>query len=548
ATDSAEEPVTNLSADDSKPPPNVADTGSAGSGSEQAAAGGGVASGETGKQELVGRILADRYRILRHLGSGGMGAVYRAEHIHMRKAVAVKVLHREMTYLPEVVLRFEREAVAAARIDHPNVAAATDFGRLEDGSFYLVLEFIEGRSLSSVLRSEKPLPVNRALLITRQIAQALGAAHEVGIVHRDLKPDNVMLIERGDDPDFVKVLDFGIAKVHIDDSASQQLTQVGSVFGTPEYMAPEQAQGAAQVDARADLYTLGTVLYEMLSGSTPFKDNDLIVVLTRLLTQEPPPLPEGVDREVADLVMGLLRKKPDERPQTAKDVVERIDLLTGVPASSSSARRPSAQFDETVLSLRQPFGVGASAGFASARSALLRTLSGVNRGLRKKVEVAGRRFPIWSVLVLGSVVLFSAGLLIARAPGNGAEGGQLGKGSASRATETKPVVLDSDLQKLVARAAAGERTAIAELEGRPAAERSSTEWKALGRGYFQIQNFKASIACYGSAVRKAPNLADDADLVADVRKMVYRSDTGPDALSLIASAFGSTGADLLFDV
>src|SRR5689334_19798476 len=167
-------------------------------------------------EALVGTVLAGRYRIERLLGSGGMGAVYRAEHVLMRKACAVKVLHREMTQVKEVVARFEREAVAAARIEHPNVAAATDFGQLDNGSFYLVLEFIEGKSLNQQIHESGPLPEERALLITRQIAAALEAAHNAGIVHRDLKPDNVMLVVKDGSPDFVKVLDFGIAKIKLE--------------------------------------------------------------------------------------------------------------------------------------------------------------------------------------------------------------------------------------------------------------------------------------------------------------------------------------------
>ena len=172
-------------------------------------------------ESLVGTVLAGRYRIERLLGSGGMGSVYRAEHVLMRKACAVKVLHREMTQVKEVVARFEREAVAAARIEHPNVAAATDFGQLENGSFYLVLEFIEGKSLSQLIAEHGALPEERALLIARQIADALSAAHAAGIVHRDLKPDNVMLVTKDGSGDFVKVLDFGIAKVKIEEAGGE---------------------------------------------------------------------------------------------------------------------------------------------------------------------------------------------------------------------------------------------------------------------------------------------------------------------------------------
>src|SRR5580692_9418288 len=189
-----------------------------------------------GPTDLIGQVLSGRYRINRLLGEGGMGAVYEAEHMHMRKRMAVKVLHQEMSHLPEVVARFEREAMAAAHIDHPNVAAATDFGKLEDGSFFLVLEYVEGRSLREAI-AEGRLELGRALSIARQMASALGRAHSIGIVHRDLKPENIMLVARDGEADFVKVLDFGIAKVPVGElgtqpaAPGQALTQLGMVYG-----------------------------------------------------------------------------------------------------------------------------------------------------------------------------------------------------------------------------------------------------------------------------------------------------------------------------
>src|SRR5690606_778699 len=159
----------------------------------------------------VGSILADRYRIHALLGEGGMGKVYAGEHVLMRKKLAVKVLHRELTTIPDVVQRFEREAMAAANIDHPNVAAATDFGKLDDGSVYLVLEYVQGRSLREEI-AEGPIPAERALHVGRQIAPALGSAHGLAIVHRDLQPENVMLADKGGEPDVGKVVEYGIAE------------------------------------------------------------------------------------------------------------------------------------------------------------------------------------------------------------------------------------------------------------------------------------------------------------------------------------------------
>src|ERR1017187_9180651 len=210
---------------------------------------------------LIGTLLADRYRLFSLLRQGGVGRVYLAEHALMRKRVAVKILHRELTQVPEVVARFEREAMAAANIDHTNVAAATDFGKLPDGSVFLVLEYVQGRSLRELI-DEGPLLIERALHVAQQMTSALVTAHALGIVHRDLKPENVMLVEKGGDPDFVKVLDFGIAKVPVQEVSdrgsirpAKVITRVGMIFGTPEYMAPEQALGQ-NVDARADLYAL----------------------------------------------------------------------------------------------------------------------------------------------------------------------------------------------------------------------------------------------------------------------------------------------------
>src|SRR5262245_48337632 len=183
----------------------------------------------SGAASLVGQVLSERYRIESVLGEGGMGAVYMAQHVLMRKRLAVKVLHPEMTRMPEMVARFEREAMAAAHIEHPNVAAATDFGKLDDGAFFLVLEYVEGTSLRDLI-ANGPLGTERSLHITYQMASALSRAHALGIVHRDLKPENVMLVERDGDPNFVKVLDFGIAKVPIEGLSPQKSGEGGQVL------------------------------------------------------------------------------------------------------------------------------------------------------------------------------------------------------------------------------------------------------------------------------------------------------------------------------
>ncbi|HEY6723146.1 MAG TPA: protein kinase [Polyangiaceae bacterium] len=503
----------------------------------------------SGVHPLVGTLLADRYRIDQLLGEGGMGQVYRAEHVHMRKAVALKVLHRELTAQKEIVARFEREAVAAARIEHPHVAAATDFGRLADGSFYLVLEFVEGKSLTKLMATEGRLPVRRALAITRQIGDALSAAHEAGIVHRDLKPDNVMLVAREQGEDFVKVLDFGIAKVQSEDTSDQPaLTKAGTVFGTPEYMAPEQARGAV-TDARADLYTLGMMLYEMLSGKTAFHDPELIVVLTRQMTKEPPPLPADVDVETQALVMTLLAKDPDERIQTAAALCDRIDALLGGPRSSAVASQgysaaalvapvseqlPSGDWRERVGSLTR-----------AARAAVRAHWPTIERLLRRPIRLGSHTIPAWIPLVS----LLSGCLLVVVVAASGSSpdpahaeaAGSAGPGTSEQGDSDDSARLDA----LVAKARAGDGAVLAEL--RELAGKEPRAWLALGNGYARVQKFDASVEAYAAAVELDATLAGDPGLVADVHAALRTPEAREGALKL-AETLGAPGADLVYDL
>jgi eukaryotic-like serine/threonine-protein kinase len=296
---------------------------------------------------LIGTVVAERYRVDRLLGEGGMGKVYAAEHVLMKKRLAIKALHPTLCKLPDVVARFEREAMAAANIDHPNIAAATDFGRLPDGSLFLVLELVVGTSLRDEI-AKGAMALDRALHIARQIATALAAAHAFGIVHRDLKPENVMLVSKGDDPDFVKVLDFGVAKMAVGSEqaasmgplASGPLTKLGEVFGTPEYMSPEQALGQS-VDGRADLYALGVILYEMLSGVRPYGSENATGILGQQLAKPVPSFSERapavrVPPRVEQLVRKLLSKELAGRVENAGDAVQALDeLLQPTPGAAA---------------------------------------------------------------------------------------------------------------------------------------------------------------------------------------------------------------------
>ncbi|WP_437528662.1 protein kinase [Sorangium sp. So ce726] len=328
----------------------------------------------------LGRVISKRYRIDEVIAMGGMGAVYRGEHVHMHKRVAIKILHPDTERLPELVQRFEREAIAGAHIQHRNVATATDFGEAEDGSFFLVLEYVRGTTLHEIIR-RGPMPVARAVLIARQLAAALEATHAMGIVHRDVKPRNVMVVEP--QGDLVKLIDFGLAKVSVDqlrrsvaspesaragaDSLPVRLTTAGVIFGTIAYLAPESALGMDFVDERADLYALGLIFYEMLAGKHPFLARDPVELFNQ---QRSAPVPAiaahspGVEvpPPLEAVVRLLLEKNPRARFGTAEELIAALDdacstsgiavhepraemssrgEMTSAPAIADAARVPS---------------------------------------------------------------------------------------------------------------------------------------------------------------------------------------------------------------
>ncbi len=512
-----------------------------------------------GGHSLVGTVLAGRYRIERLLGSGGMGSVYRAEHVLMRKACAVKVLHREMTQVKEVVARFEREAVAAARIEHPNVATATDFGQLEDGSFYLVLEFIEGQSLARLIAERGALPEERALTIVRQIADALNAAHAAGIVHRDLKPDNVMLVAKEGGADLIKVLDFGIAKVKLEGDkaqAEQALTRMNTVMGTPEYMAPEQARGE-EVDLRADLYTLGTILYEMLAGQSPFRHEEFVVVLTKKLTEDPPPLPAHVSQGTRELVERLLQRAPEDRLQSAAEIAAAVDAVLGYSAAPASAvfapvsgqlaagqlAAKRASVSSEVAYANTVVGVQAPQVTENPWALGLKAVLQLGNNLaRRRVAVGSRQVPLGLIggLLFGLPVVLALVLALGSSHSSSAAGP-----AASAGTLQAPV--DDDLADLMKRAEAGERPALAELLGRAAEEKSAPAYRALGRGYFKIGQLDAGLRAYRAGGKLDPALGDSPEVLGDVHRALGDAPNQQLALE-VAADLGARGADFLYDV
>lgn len=299
-------------------------------------------------ESLIGRQFGS-YEILSRIASGGMGTVYRAQHTKLAKIVAVKVLAGNMAAVDEYVLRFEREAQLAARLEHPNIVRIYDYG--SDGEvIYLVMQFVEGESLAARMKRDKKLPILEAMHITREIAKGLDIAHENGLVHRDIKPDNILISKRNE----IMITDFGLVKLDneqdspdqspietVDSSVTAELTIGGSILGTPYYMSPEQCQGLPDIDARADLYSLGLILYGLLTGQVPAEGkNAMMIMQNRLLYDPTPPinLNPAIGEPLNDLVLHLLQREPQDRLATARLLVQRLNGLFPVYARQAKGR------------------------------------------------------------------------------------------------------------------------------------------------------------------------------------------------------------------
>jgi len=549
----------------------------------------------------IGSIVSGRYKIQQLLGEGGMGAVYLAEHTHMKKRVALKLLHPEMSSNAEVSARFEREAMAAAHIEHPNVAAATDFGKTEDGAFFLVLEYVEGESLRDVVGAG-PLAPFRAIRIARQIALALERAHDAGIVHRDLKPENVMLVRRGDDPDFVKVLDFGIAKLSAETIAergggNQPLTRLGTILGTPEYMAPEQALGEA-VTPQADLYAVGIMLYEMLTGLHPFDPPDRVAMLSFHIVA---PVPTMRDRAPAvdvpapleAVVRRLLEKDKKARPPSARALVEAlesaaaasgIDLALGSPGTPDSFARPLASpqsvagpdsvtsaprwtnpdaFAKTSLgdeAVARPAvtspaitssgsGNAGGAGGAGAQGGQTSALERVSRAVTKLPRNA--LYALAAGIPLALVLVVALLIVAFRKPHDDATGGGGAEGTSGagggKAGEAAPKIKVAPPARLEAAAAAGPDALVAlgaEFPEDAAVKRElALAYHAQGKGAEAMAALRTLLAQDAKAAR-------DDELLQMVQATAARGQGSADdeAFALLEGPLGERGVDVLVEL
>ena len=309
---------------------------------------------------LLGKLLGDRFQVLDIIGQGGSGTIYRAEHITLRRKVAIKILHDELSRDDLAVERFRREATTVAEIDNEHIVEIHDFGRTPDGRLYLAMELLEGETLDAVLARDKQLSVERAADILIQVGEALMEAHAIGYVHRDLRPRNIYLANRRGKTNFVKLLDFGLAKL-VDTDSSAASTSVGMTFGDPRYMSPEQARGD-RIDRRADIYQLGCVCYEMLTGAPPFTGNRVFDILTKQVSEAPAPLPTrrpGVPLWMEAAAAKMLAKDPDNRFATTTRMVDALKrgLETGEVMEDEVARRRESVPPPSVSRVMQKMGL-----------------------------------------------------------------------------------------------------------------------------------------------------------------------------------------------
>lgn len=301
---------------------------------------------------LLRRVFEGKYRLDERLGGGGMGTVYRATHLLIDRPVAIKVLSQRFVGDTTAKQRFRREARAAGRMHHPNAVSVTDFGATADGYLYIVMELLEGQTLRDLLAREAPLDIARVVSIMLQTCAAVSAAHDVGLIHRDLKPANIFIEQRSNTPAVVKVLDFGVAKFAVEEQADddyQTLTQVGAIIGTPRYMSPEQCSGSGGVTTASDVYSLGIILYEMLSGVVPFNAETPLAIALRHVSDPPRPLREivpGVPEQLEAITHKALAKRPSDRFADANELRRAIFAAAqelGLEHAASATAMPALE-------------------------------------------------------------------------------------------------------------------------------------------------------------------------------------------------------------
>ena len=450
----------------------------------------------------IGKLLDKKYQIDELLGVGGMGRVYKATQLSLDKVVCVKVLRSGMMQDDTLVGRFHREARASSRLNHPNSIAVTDFGQAEeDKSLYMVMEFVPGKDLGKVIREERPIAEKRIIHIMDQVLSALADAHHAGIIHRDLKPENIMVTDLRGTKDFVKVLDFGIAKIQ-EAQTEPGLTQAGMVCGTPEYMSPEQARGE-ELDARSDVYAAGVIIYQMVVGQIPFSAPTAMGIVTKHLTEAPVP-PSKMDSikispAMEAVILKSMSKNRDGRQKTALALQQELNrVLSQKTAPAQETPLGTNLFEET--STHTPAPVPAAA------VAMTETKDSVPAMKAKQGSKAWLVAVIIFLLVAGGA---AAGYFLWWLPRQQAEGnGPVAATDAGTKPETKDAgtVVVTEEPKAPGKDAGVEVAAadIPKVEAIPEAAKIHYD---AGKEFMAQQKIKKAIAAFNRAVKKAPDFA-----------------------------------------
>jgi eukaryotic-like serine/threonine-protein kinase len=466
--------------------------------------------------QMIGQVIDGRYRLTSLVGRGGMGAVFLAEHVTIRRPVAVKLLVPSLASIPELARRFQREAFAIGRIDHPNCVSVLDFGRLDSGSLFLVMEYLAGRSLAEAIEDEERMGARRSLHILRHVLRGLGHAHQVGIVHRDVKPENVILVEHEGVPDFAKILDFGIARVvgqtppDVMEEGEERLTQAGIAFGTPAYLSPEQAIGDP-VDQRADLYSATVMLFEMMTGRPPFYSPDKLELLGMHATRPPPRLRDVrpdlvIPAQLDDLVAIGLAKIPSERFSDADEYINAIEncLLERMDGDFALLGTPP-DTDPVALPLPPPPGLIA----ASARR-ISSGPTGTPSHSALRVVPRPRRslfLPAFAVLIAAGAAALAGWYFYLRAPSDVDLLAGLKSETVERAERT---LGEGDPAQ-----------AIELLTQRPAALTGDAQAHLqLGNAHAAQSEYRDALAAYSKALAIDPTLIADERLRANLRLMI----------------------------
>jgi len=502
------------------------------------------------RDPLVDTIMGERYRILARIGEGGMGTVFRVEHTLMKKVLALKLLRPEFSSVPDAARRFEREAQSASRLNHPNIISVTDFGHGAGGELFLVMEFVAGETLSEVIEREGCLEIGRACHIACQILLALEHAHNEGVIHRDLKPANVMLVKDSDPrkPETVKILDFGIAKMSQSQGSDEPLTRGMMIFGTPGYMSPEQAAGQ-EADGRADLYSCGIILYEMLVGRKPFEDPDLVKLLGMQITAAAPRFAEVVpDARIPPaletVVMRVLEKERDKRYASATELREAIEH------ASTDAAELGARF--AASSVRMGFTLGAK--LWAKRPVVVSVGQRVwSRICAVKAKIDERAHPVLKLLpekprryaVPGVVVILLLVLLFAR-------GGRKGASPKLEPPKPKPVAAEmkspiKHIEETMAKGLLTEARVLI-MQQISAHPKDGRVRYLLGNLEFADKNPSAGLQAYEEALRLDPGLRADAALLVNIRSEINDRKLGLAALEMMSKQVGKPASDILADL